>query len=417
MAQNNNRGGSSNRAQPMSNNEQMSNVDKLNTVLKALAARREEIEAVLPVDLPFDRFHATVNQALRNNPDIFKATVVSIINACVKAGYDGCRLDGREAALVLHSVKVGKNPDRWEDQAQYFPMVFGIVQQILRGGEVLAIDVDVIRENDKYQVSRGTNAEIIHYPELIQPRGGIVAAYSVATLKSGLKVTCLMTKLEIEDVKQEAKTKFVWNRWEGEMSKKSVVRRHRKMLPLGDRDIVDVEATEMFPQFNQSQPALAAPPKPTRDQGVGNAILGDSSGTSAGAALAFGNQGVEREGELIDVKSDTGATTKVSRNSPDCNVEAAATATKDANQQQKGKAVDASLPEDDAAWGQWAVDVEKRINAAGAIDDIRTIETLEKGRIDAANEGRRDFIKSLITDRLADLASEAAAGTATGGEE
>lgn len=394
MAQNNNRGGSSNRAQPMSNNEQMSNVDKLNTVLKALAARREEIEAVLPVDLPFDRFHATVNQALRNNPDIFKATVVSIINACVKAAYDGCRLDGREAALVLHSVKVGKNPDRWEDQAQYFPMVFGIVQQILRGGEVLAIDVDVIRENDKYQVSRGTNSEIIHYPELIQPRGGIVAAYSVATLKNGLKVTCLMTKVEIDDVKQEAKTKFVWNRWEGEMSKKSVVRRHRKMLPLGDRDIVDVEANEMFPQFNQSQPALAAPPKPTRDQGVGNAILGDSSGTSAGVALEFGNQALERDGEVID-----------------------AVVKEEPKQQQKAKTVDSDLPEDDAAWGQWAVEVEKRINAAGSIDDIRTIETTEKGRIDAANEGRRDFIKSLITDRLADLASEAAAGTATGGED
>lgn len=391
----------------MSNNEQLSMMDKLNMVLKALTERKDEIEAVLPPDLPFERFHATVNQALRNNPDIFKATFVSIVNACVKAAYDGCRLDGREAALVLHSVKVQKNPDVWEDQAQYFPMVFGIVQQILRGGEVLAIDVDVIRENDQYQISRGTNPEIIHYPELVKPRGGIIAAYSVATLKSGVKVAAYMTKVELDDVKKEAKTKFVWDRWEGEMSKKSIVRRHRKMLPLGDRDIVDVEANELFPQFsNQQLPTPAAiPARPSRE----TAALQHQPG-SQGVALDFGRGAVEQQGELVDAGQHTGRAEDMDRR-----VDAR---TGQSNEETRRDNTDNSgIPEDDAAWKAWMSDVEKRILSAPDEPAVRAIESEERLRIDAANEGRRDFIKSLITDRLVDIASEAAADQATGGED
>jgi recombination protein RecT len=384
----------------MSPNDEMTLVDKLQTVLKALAARREEIEAVLPPDLSFDRFHATVNQALRNNPDVFKATIVSIINACVKAAYDGCRLDGREAALVLHSVKVQKNPDRWEDQAQYFPMVFGVIQQILRGGEVVAIDVDVIHENDQYQVSRGTNAEIAHYPELVKPRGAMIAAYSVATLKSGHKVTCLMTKLEIEDVMKEAKTQFVWKRWPGEMAKKSVIRRHRKLLPLGDRDIVDVEANEMFPQFaNQQAPAQGAiPARPTRSGAAGQAMLGDASSEGLGVQIDFGNNAVQAEGELIEASpSEAKSSTKSSKIQP------------------RDDAVD--LPADETEWSAWAKDVERWIIQANKPADVIAIAEQERGRIDAASDQRRDFIKSLISDRLADFASEAAADQANGSDD
>lgn len=408
MAQNDRRGGSAKQARPMTNNEEMSLIDKLKTVLKALNARKDEIEAVLPPDLPFDRFHATVNQALRNNPDLFRGTVVSIINACVKAAYDGLRLDGREAALVLHSFRIAQNPDRYEDQAQYFPMVFGIVQQILRGGEVIAIDVDVIRANDQYQVIRGTDPKIVHVPELLKDRGAIITAYSVATLKSGAKTFQIMTKAEIDDVRKEAKTAFVWNRWEGEMSKKSVVRRHRKMLPLGDRDIVDIEAADIYPQF-QPQNALpdrTAPSRPTR----GAPAIEHQPG-SEGIPLDFGDQELERDGELIEgnqQRHSAGTGQKMGAVGGDLKGDG------------KGKplpSVDDELPEDDNAWASWSTDVEKRILAAENAPAVRAVESAEKARIDAATQDRRDFIKFLITDRLADLASEATAEQGDGSED
>src|SRR3546814_2105903 len=62
-------------------------------------------------------------------------------------------------------------------------MAFGLIQQVLRGGEVVAIEVEVIRQNDHYIVRRGTNSGIEHEINLNDARGEIVGAYSVATLK------------------------------------------------------------------------------------------------------------------------------------------------------------------------------------------------------------------------------------------
>src|SRR3546814_20548883 len=67
-------------------------------------------------------------------------------------------------------------------------------------------------------------------------RGEIVGAYSVATLKGGYKTFEILDRNDLADIKSAAKTKKVWDRWGGEMSKKSAVRRHRKTLPRGDRE-------------------------------------------------------------------------------------------------------------------------------------------------------------------------------------
>src|SRR3546814_19696043 len=76
----------------------------------------------------------------------------------------------------------------------------------------------------------------------------IFGAYSVATLKGGYKTFEILDRNDLADIKSAAKTKKVWDRWGGEMSKKSAVRRHRKTLPLGDRDLVinDSEAAELY---------------------------------------------------------------------------------------------------------------------------------------------------------------------------
>lgn len=404
MAPNNRQGRSSGQARPMTNNEEMSLADKLTIVLKALKARREEIEAVLPTDIPFDHFHAVANQAMRNNPDVLKATAISIVNACVKAAYDGLRLDGREAALVTHNVKVARNPDRWETMAQYFPMVFGLVQQVLRGGEIVALEASIIYENDAYAIQRGTNAGIHHVPLLTGDRGKPIAAYSVATYKSGYVGFEFMTEAQILDVRAASKSGQdkegnvigIWKRWPDAMWKKTVIRQHRKTLPLGGRDIYDAEQNDEFEALANNTAGQIAPPKPTR----ASTALADQRG-SEGVPLDFGKQDVDRDGELIEVKSTTGASTNVNRNTSDGNLEAASTAT-------------IEIPEDETAWAAWAKEIEARVLAAG-MEAIAAIQRDERERIEAAGQDRANFIKNLITDRLADLASEDAADQARDG--
>lgn len=406
MTQNDRRGGSSAKTTRVSENEQTSLADKLKFVLGQLKVRQEEIEAVLPPDIPFDHFYAVVNQAMRNNPDVLQATAISIVNACVKAAYDGLRLDGREAALVTHNVKVSKNPDRWEVQAQYFPMVFGLVQQVLRGGEIIALEPTIIYANDEYEIRRGTNAGIHHVPLIDGDRGKPIAAYSIATYRTGYVGFEFMTEAQILDVRAASKAGQdkdgnpigIWKRWPDAMWKKTVIRQHRKTLPLGGRDIYDAEAREQFPEFERG-PAIADQSGRPRPQRQGRAAL-EHSGGEAGVSLDFGTGADDREGVVIN-----GTTGEVESQTK----KAAATSSSSTDRA-------ADLPEDDAAWGAWAKDVVDRISAAKNEQAIRAIEQAERERIIAATSERRDFIKNLITDRLADMASDAAAEQAQGSE-
>lgn len=376
-------------------NEDMSLAEKLRFVLGQLSAREEELRAVLPPDIPFKTFHATVNQALRNNPDVLAATPMSIVNACVKAAYDGLRLDGREAALVTHNVKVSRNPDRWEVQAQYFPMVFGLIQQVLRGGEVISIEPEIIYENDEYEVHRGTNPVIHHIPLLRGDRGAPIAVYSVATLKGGYVSTVVMTEHEVLDVRAASKSgvddkgnpKGVWKRWPGEMWKKTVLRRHRKTLPLGGRDFYDVEAREEFPEF-QNERGKALPdnsPRPTRSST--RQLIEQSQGTEAGLDMGFPVSD-DRDGVVIDQRQPS----LKKRDMPET----------------EKQEVKIDLPEDDAAWAAWARDVESRLAKATSLEGVNKIAEEENPRITAPSntKDRANWVRGLITDRLAEIAAD-----------
>src|SRR3546814_15233729 len=95
-------------------------------------------------------------------------------------------------------------------------MAFGLIQQVLRGGEVVAIEVEVIRQNDHYIVRRGTNSGIEHEINLNDARGEIVGAYSVATLKGGYKPFAILDRNDLADITRAAQTTQERDRWAGD---------------------------------------------------------------------------------------------------------------------------------------------------------------------------------------------------------
>src|SRR3546814_247506 len=116
---------------PMNQNARHSTMQQ---VLNQLGNREKEISNMLPQDLPIERFQANVLNALRNTPSILDATAASIVKACMKAAYDGLRIDGKEAAIVVHENTYGQGQNqRKVKEAEYFPMAFGLIQQVLRG--------------------------------------------------------------------------------------------------------------------------------------------------------------------------------------------------------------------------------------------------------------------------------------------
>lgn len=411
MANNNQRGGNRNAGktqrmdQAPNENQRMTAEGRLTDVLRGLGSRRKEVEHVLPHDITFESFYSAVKTALLNNPDILDATPMSIVNASVKAAYDGLRLDGREAALVTHRVRVSKDPDIYEIHAQYFPMVFGLVQQILRGGEVVSIEAEVVFEKDNWNIERGTNPVIFHQPNMLEAPGAMLFAYSVATLKNGMKTTAFLRGFEIEDVMKSSRSGWherdqkpigVWARWPRQMWLKTVLRFHRKTLPLGDRLLIDKEQEDLFPGMQQKDNPMGltapAPPRPRReDQQALQHQQGDEP-------LDFGNRALDeqREAEMAE------------------QTKPAAKAKPKAQEKKAADKPTGEIPADAAEWSMWASDVTAKVKACGNMDALTALHSEHADAQAEAPQAIRDQVAQDFSDRAADLAADPGDGAAAG---
>jgi phage RecT family recombinase len=114
----------------------------------------------------------------------------------------------------------------------------GLVNILLRGGDITRIHTEVVYEGDEFTPIYGLEPNIVHKPNFEVPRTAdkIRYAYAVAKSKSGEYQFAVMTRSEIEAVKNLSKypnelyfnDKMGINRW---MERKVVLVQLAKMLP------------------------------------------------------------------------------------------------------------------------------------------------------------------------------------------
>ncbi len=215
-----------------------------------------QFAAVLPKHIPADRFGRVVLTAVQTNPELLNVERRSLWNAAMKAAQDGLMPDGRLGALVVYKDKK-RGPI-----AQWLPMIAGIRQKVRNSGEVSTWEVHVVHEKDLFDFKLGDEPRIEHRP-VRGERGKIIAAYSVATLKDGGKSREVMWIDEIEDVRKASRYPDggPWVTWYGEMCKKTVAKRHSKVLPM-TTDLDDLLRRE--DDDEGGRPGAALQPKPAR---------------------------------------------------------------------------------------------------------------------------------------------------------
>ncbi|WP_292570217.1 recombinase RecT [Mesorhizobium sp.] len=182
-----------------------------------------QFKAALPAHIPVERFMRVVMTAIQNNPDLLKVTRHSLFNSAMKAAQDGLLPDSREGAIVPY-----------KDQAQWMPMIGGLRKKARNSGEIATWDVHAVHENDEFDFELGDNPFIRHKPTLGDP-GKLIAVYSVATLKSGEISRDVMSVSAVEKIRTKSRGKNTpWNDpiFYDEMAKKTVARRHSKVLPM-----------------------------------------------------------------------------------------------------------------------------------------------------------------------------------------
>lgn len=245
----------------------------LNQLLRDVDAKRKDIEAVLPADIPFEKFQACLNMAIRREPKLLECHGPSLIRAVLMSAYDGLMPDGREAVIVYRAMSYKNEDGSWAKgkrlEASYMPMAYGLRKKIVQAGAATHIKAVVVYSKEHFDYEEGLHPRLEHRPIIDGDRGDLIAVYSIATLPNGDREFEVMRNDDVMKVKAKAQTKDVWEGpFEGEMWRKSVLRRHSKALPTST-PIRDAEAQVMFPEFNRNAalpPPGAKPATPTRDQ-------------------------------------------------------------------------------------------------------------------------------------------------------
>lgn len=198
-------------------------------VRSQLDAMKSQIALVLPAQVGVDKFMRVALTAIQQQPDLLAADRKSLFAATMKAAQDGLIPDGREAAFVIYRTKSGPI-------AQYMPMVAGVMKKVRNSGELLSVSTNVVKKADAFRYWIDDAGEhITHEPNVLaDDRGETIAAYAIAKTKDGGIYTEVMSRGQVEQVRNvsRAKDNGPWRDWYDEMARKTVLRRLAKRLPM-----------------------------------------------------------------------------------------------------------------------------------------------------------------------------------------
>ncbi|KKK49066.1 hypothetical protein LCGC14_3138830, partial [marine sediment metagenome] len=129
----------------------------------------------------------------------------------------------------------GNEKEEWIKECQLIIGYRGLIDLARRSGEVSKIETRLVYQSDVFEVDYGAVRPLVHRPDYkTLDRGEWYAVWALATFKDGTVQLEVMTRDEVEKIRNRSKATGYspWKSDYGEMSRKTVVRRLCKYLPL-----------------------------------------------------------------------------------------------------------------------------------------------------------------------------------------
>lgn len=228
-------------------------VDALN---KAMAG----IKSVLPSHITPERMAKLSLGMLRTNAKLLKAAKAnpsSFVNAIMQASRIGLE-PGIDAHLVPY-----ENKKQGTTEVQMIPDWRGLLSLARRSGQITSVSVQIVYENDSFELELGLSEKLVHKPNLRGDRGKPTLVYGVAKFVDGAHHVEWMSVDDINAIRDSSSgyrtakrysndnTPWIAN-WE-EMARKTLVRRMSKYLP---RSIEIVNAEKIMDAGDQGTKAV-----------------------------------------------------------------------------------------------------------------------------------------------------------------
>lgn len=206
---------------------------------------RAQFALALPKHLTAERFARVAITALTRTPKLADCTPASLMKCLLDLSAMGLEPDGRRAHLIPYGTECTLIID-----------YKGLVELIRRSGDVISLRSETVCSKDEFA---WTNGEISHSVNWREDRGEMQAVYAEAVMKSGEKQSAVMTKAEVEAIRNRSRAgkSGPWVTDFAEMAKKTVVRRLSKMLPLSNEIMRHVESDD--DQFKMRNVTPTAP--------------------------------------------------------------------------------------------------------------------------------------------------------------
>ncbi len=194
---------------------------------------KAQFSAALPTHLSPERFARVAITAITRTPKLQQCTQESFFKCLLDLSAMGLEPDGRRA----HLIPYGR-------ECQLVLDYKGLVELARRSGDVVKIHSDVVCENDTFSHNMGDITE--HTYDIGKDRGAVIAAYSQVTLKNGAVQSEIMSKAEIDAIKNKSRAgrSGPWVDHYNQMACKTVFRRLTKWLTLSPEIMDAVSAAE-----------------------------------------------------------------------------------------------------------------------------------------------------------------------------
>lgn len=203
-------------------------------------SQKSTLAAVLPKHVGADRMLKIALGALRTTPKLMQARTDTLLGAIIQ-----CAQLGLEPNTPLgHAYLIPfENRSKNITEVQIVFGYKGLIDLARRSGQIVSIAAHEVRENDHFEYEYGLDEKLVHRPCLTGDRGAVTAFYAVAKLVGGGYAFEVMSRADVEAIRNESQgwktavrykkeAQSPWGAHFVEMGRKTVLRRLFKFLPV-----------------------------------------------------------------------------------------------------------------------------------------------------------------------------------------
>lgn len=202
-------------------------------------SQKSTLAAVLPKHVGADRMLKIALGALRTTPKLMQARTDTLLGAIIQ-----CAQLGLEPNTPLgHAYLIPfENRNKGVTEVQIVFGYKGLIDLARRSGQIVSIAAHEVRANDHFEYEYGLDEKLVHRPSMGE-RGEVIAFYAVAKLMGGGYAFEVMSRADVEAIRNESQgwktavrfkkeASSPWGAHFVEMGRKTVLRRLFKFLPV-----------------------------------------------------------------------------------------------------------------------------------------------------------------------------------------